>query len=271
MRRALVVAIVCAAAAQADPKHPNPFLSQAKSFFSQGDGEKCLKRLIQAGEKWKHNDKRDRAEIELYGGMCGYLTGEQQAAEVSFQRALKVDPKITLPPDAGAGIENLWAKVTGKPVVASATAAADKPKKDDAKPKKDEPAPASQPPPQKKVAAVEDPFGPSGSPPPPQPYVAPVATAPVATETQESEAKPGRSFLVPIILGVGAVGAGIGGTLLGVQAKGLQTTYNSAMTFQSDADRIKPQAQNEALIANICFAAAGALVIGALAMILFGS
>jgi hypothetical protein len=269
MRRALVLVIVCAAAAQADPKHPNPFLSQAKAFFSQGDGEKCLKRLIQAGEKWKHNDKHDRAEIELYGGMCGYLTGEQQAAEVSFQRALKMDPKITLPPDAGAGIEGLWAKVTGKPVpMSGATATAEKPKKEDAKAKAGDAAASP-----KRVSAADDPYAstPNAPPPPPQPYVDPSATARIGTETQAPQAKQGRSFLVPIIFGVAAVGAGVTGAVLGLQAKGLQATYNSPMTFQSDADAIRPQAQNQALIANICFAAAGALVLGALALIIFGS
>src|SRR5689334_5125731 len=109
MRRALVLAVFGAAAAWADAKHPNPFLSQAKVFATQGEGDKCLKRLIQAEQKWRYNDKKDRAEIEMYGGICGYLVGETQAAEVSFKNALKIDPKIDLPKDLGPGVEGLWA------------------------------------------------------------------------------------------------------------------------------------------------------------------
>ena len=107
MRRALVVAAALSATqAWADAKHPNPFLSQAKVFATQGEGDKCLKRLIQAEAKWKWNDKKDRAEIEMYGGICGYLVGETQAAEVSFKNAVKIDPKVELPKDLGPGIEN---------------------------------------------------------------------------------------------------------------------------------------------------------------------
>src|SRR5438128_9954657 len=117
MRRALfLVAFSAAAVAWADAKHPNPFLSQAKVFATQGEGDKCLKRLIQAEQKWKYNDKRDRSEIEMYGGICGYLVGETQAAEVSFKNAVKIDPAIELPRDLGPGIEGVWAKATGKSV-----------------------------------------------------------------------------------------------------------------------------------------------------------
>ncbi|MBL8955183.1 MAG: hypothetical protein JNK82_30680, partial [Myxococcaceae bacterium] len=47
MRRALatVAVFLFGGAAWADAKHPNPFLSQAKVFATQGEGDKCLKRL----------------------------------------------------------------------------------------------------------------------------------------------------------------------------------------------------------------------------------
>jgi hypothetical protein len=264
MRRALLLAAVFSMAAWADKKHPNPFLSQAKAFFTQGDGDKCLKRLLQAGEKWKHNDKHDLADIELYGGMCGYLTGEQQAAEVSFQRAFKLDPKIALPADAGAGIEGLWAKVTGKPVpIASGSpppAQPDKPvKKDDSKAGKQETAQAAPP-----------------APPPPYTDTSSKTGArtierpeeePVVVSTSPSK---GRSFVLPVVLGVGAIGAGVAGLALGLTAKGLQNQYNSPDTFQSQAAMIKGPATTDALVANILFAAAGALLIGTLAILIFG-
>jgi hypothetical protein len=269
MRRALVLAVVgLSAVAWADKKHPNPFLSQAKAFFSQGDGEKCLKRLIQAGDKWKHNDKHDLADIELYGGMCGYLTGEQQAAEVSFQRALKLDPKITLPPDAGAGIEGLWAKVTGKPVpiASSAPPPQEKPKKDEAKPKQAEPAPPPAPP---GPPASEKKSDVARNDAPVDQRLTPAPQDDVRISDEATQPKKGRNIIVPVVLGVGAVASGVVGIVLGLQAKSLQTQYNDAATFQADADKIKPQAQTDALVTNILFAAAGALLVGAIAILIF--
>ena len=108
----LVVTLISSSVALADAKHPNPFLSQSKVFFSQGEGDKCLKRLVQA-EKWKFNDRKDRAEIEMFGGMCVYLQGETQAAEVSFKRAVEYYPKVELPSDATPGIAAAWVKATG--------------------------------------------------------------------------------------------------------------------------------------------------------------
>jgi hypothetical protein len=271
MRRALcVLAVVTAATAWADKKHPNPFLSQAKAFFTQGDGDKCLKRLLQASDKWKHNDKHDMAEIELYGGMCGYLTGEQQAAEVSFQRALQYDPKIQLPADAGAGIENLWAKVTGKPVPISSS----KPQEKQAE-KTPEKQPDRKEAKDTKVAQAPPPNEP---PPPPKPYVAENKMTPdqqldaqLNAEASSYTPKKSRSFAVPVVLGVGAIGAGIAGIVLGLQAKSLQNEYNDPNTFQMRADSIRGPAQTDALVTNILFAAAGALLIGTIAILVFGS
>ncbi len=128
MKRVLVLIVVAGAEASfADAKHPNPFLSQAKAFFAQGDGDKCLKRLIQAEQKWKHNDKHDRADIELYGGMCGYLMASSRRPKSTSATRLQAGSEDhAASSDAGAGIENLWAKVTGKPapVASSATPAA---------------------------------------------------------------------------------------------------------------------------------------------------
>lgn len=239
--------------AWADAKHPNPFLSQAKVFATQGEGDKCLKRLIQAEQKWKYNDKRDRAEIEMYGGICGYLVGETQAAEVSFKNAVKIDPKIELPKDLGPGIEGLWAKSTGKvaPIASSPP------------PEKKEPA--------KKVAEAAPAAAPA--PPPPQ-RVQPRVKEQTADEkldaqiSEEARApvaeSKGRSLVGPVVFGVLGVGAGVSGIVLGLQAKSHEATFKSPDTFYSDAQRIGAQAKTEALVTNILFAAGGALLIAAL-------
>ena len=262
MRRALVVAAaLVATTAWGDAKHPNPFLSQAKVFATQGEGDKCLKRLIQAEQKWKHNDKKDRAEIELYGGICGYLTGETQAAEVSFKNAVKIDPKLELPKDLGPGIEQLWTKATRK----SAPLAAGNPppaaaKKEDPKPRVAEAAPAPKrddapPPPVAPAAQKERKLTPDEQ--------LDRQLSAEASATAPPEAK-SRNIVVPVVLGIGAVGAGVGAVILGLQAKSHERQYQSLDTFYSDAQAIGAQARTEALVTNILFAAAGALLLGAL-------
>lgn len=269
MRRALLLAAAfgATATAWADAKRPNPFLSQAKVFATQGEGDKCLKRLIQAEQKWKHNDKKDRAEIEMYGGICGYLVGETQAAAVSFKNAVKIDPKIELPRELGPGIEALWAKSTGKSVlIASAPPPPDK-KEPGKKPPEKAPEPAPPPP----GAKYE----------PPLPRAPPgerKLTADEKLEQQlaaEASAPPpetakSRSLALPIAFGVAAVGAGAGGLVLGLQAKSHEAQFKSLDTYYSDAQRIGAQAKTEALVTNILFAAAGALVLGAILSLVLG-
>jgi len=276
MRRALgltAVSLLFGGAALADAKHPNPFLSQAKVFASQGEGDKCLKRLIQAEQKWRWNDKKDRAEIEMYGGICGYLIGETQAAEVSFKNAVKIDPKLELPKDLGPGIEGLWVKATGKAVPLSTGATA---RKEDP-PKKTEP-----PPPAKTEPVVKNE--------PPPPPIAPAANdrkkeltadqkleQQLAAEANAANAPPavekkgGRSVVLPVILAIAGVGAGGVGIFMGLQAKQHEAQFKSLDTFYSDAQMFKSQAQTEALLTNILLPAAGVLIVGALlAFILSG-
>lgn len=237
-------------------------------FAAQGEGDKCLKRLLQAEQKWRYNDKKDRAEIEMYGGICGYLVGETQAAEVSFKNAVKIDPKLELPKELGPGIEGLWTKSTGK-AVAGSTGAPPATKKDEPKPKIAETAPPKKdepPPPPVAPAAQKD---------------APVREKPLTADEKleqqlsaEASAPPekkGRNVVVPVLFGVGAVGAGVGGVILGMQAQSHAATSNSPDTFYSDAQRLGSQAKTEALVTNVLFAAAGALAIAAVIALLVSS
>lgn len=256
---------VCSAtAAWADAKHPNPFLSQAKAFAQQGEGDKCLKRLLQAEQKWRYNDKKDKAEIELFGGICGYLVGETQAAEVSFKNAVKIDPKVALPSDLGPGIENIWVRATGK-TAPPPTGAPPPPEKKD--PNAGKPAVAAAKP-------VEKPAEAPPPPPPPMKSDAPVASRPLEPADapnlrDDLTPKKGRAVAVPVVLGVAAVGAGAAGLVLGLQAKAHESQFKSPDTFQSDADKLGSQARTEALVTNVMFAAAGALAITAIAVLVF--
>lgn len=262
MRRALwLLGVVVPAVASADAKHPNPFLSQAKVFATQGEGDKCLKRLLQAEQKWKYNDKKDRAEIELYGGICGYLIGETQAAEVSFKNAVKIYPKIELPKDLGPGVEQLWAKATGKAAPIASTPP---------------PAPAKEDKP--KVAETAPPPKKEEAPPPPAPVVPQkkaeesdrAAYAETETSTPVASEPKGRNIVLPIVFGVGAVGAGVGGLVMGLQAKSHEAQFKSLDTYYSDAQAFASQARTEALLTNILFAAAGALLIATIVAFIIG-
>jgi len=269
MRRALfLAAALFASAALADAKHQNPFLSQAKVFATQGEGDKCLKRLIQAEQKWKFNDKKDRAEIELFGGICGYLVGETQAAEVSFKNAVKIDPKIELPKDFGPGIEQLWAKATGKAVPSAGSAAVAEKEKPG---KKEKPVEAAPPP----VAKNVPPPPPKAEPlPPPKPRA---MTADEKLDQQISEEanapmpeKKSRSLVLPVIFGIAGVGAGVSGIVLGLQAKSHEAQFKNLDTFYSDAQTAGNAARTEALVTNIMFAAAGVLLVAAIITIIAG-
>lgn len=276
MRRALglavMLAITTSPAAWADAKHPNPFLSQAKVFASQGEGDKCLKRLIQAEQKWKWNDKKDRAEIELYGGICGYLIGETQAAEVSFKNALKVDPKIELPRDLGPGIEGLWVKATGKsvPLASGSPPPAKKddvPKKGDPPPSKVEPVAKNEPPPPPTAPAANDRKKELTADQKLEQQLAAEANAPPVVEKRGG----GRSVVLPVILAIAGVGAGGVGVFMGLQAKQHEAQFKSLDTYYSDAMTLASQARTEALLTNILLPVAGVLVVGALlAFILSG-
>jgi hypothetical protein len=268
MRPALFAMAFVAASAWADAKHPNPFLSQAKAFFASQDGEKCLKRLLQADQKWKHNDKKDRAEIELYGGLCGYLIGETQAAEVSFKNAIKIDPKLNLPPDVGPGIETLWVKATGKAPAGAGTGkdngkvAAKAP--DQTKPPEKQPDNPPPPPPPKKeepVVARND---------TPQKTVLTPEERPQVEQELQPKKKSGRNVVVPVILGAAAIGAATAGIIFGLQAKSLEAQFKDPMTFYMTANTdIAPRARMDALLANILFGSAGALAIAGLCVLLF--
>lgn len=273
---AVVVALV-ACVAVANPKHPNPFLSQAKVFFAQGDGEKCLKRAVQA-EKWKFNDKKDKAEMELYGGLCACLTGDTAAAEVSFKRAVKLNPKVALPADINLVMAQTWSKATGKKVKGMPTA----PVKANAE------VATAAPEPTEPVVAPTAASTSSATETTSAAEVAPVAQARRAPEAKETRLTPdlrddgappivetttvkkGKPVVAPVLLGIGALASAGVATYFGLTAKSLNTQFNDPNTFQADADRIGGQAKTYALITNIGFGLAGAFALSALAVLIFG-
>jgi hypothetical protein len=214
----------------------NPFLSQAKLLHQGLDFEKCIKRLEQAS-RWD-NSPAQLAEIELYSGLCTFGLGDSRSASEHFELALKLQPDLTLPPLVGPKVTSLFnrarAKITKEAVqVAAEPAKAEPPPKaTNPEPVEAKPAPAPAP----AAAIVEAP--------PPEPKR--------------------RHIALPLILGgVSLVSAGLA-TYFGVTAKSLETSTHDSTAFESDSIAWAHQASTNALLANVFWAAAGAVLVAAI-------
>ncbi len=211
---------------------PNPYLAQAKVLHQGLEFEKCLKRLEQA-TRWD-NSKEQLAEIELYAGLCQFGLGDQLGATEHFEMGLKISPKLVPPPMVGPKVSALFQKAQAKvlPRVDSETPSLAAP-------------PEETPPPQpKRVELV----------PAPEP-VAPV-------EIHQEPPKRGRHLVAPLaVLGVSAAAA-IVAIVFGAQAKSYESQANAGM-FESDSIAWGATARTDALVANVCWAVAGAALIAA--------
>jgi hypothetical protein len=214
---------------------PNPYLSQAKVLHQGLDFEKCLKRLQQA-TRWE-NSNEQLAEIELYSGLCQFGLGHERDANEHFEMGLKIDPKLALPPLVGPKISALFQKAQAKvlPRVASQTPSAPPP----------EPPP---PPPPKKVELTPE----------------PAPAAPVEpVELHQEAPKHERHVVAPLaVLGVSAAAAVVA-IVFGAQAKSYESKANAGM-FESDSITWGATARTDALVANVCWAVAGAALIAAI-------
>jgi len=209
---------------------PNPFLLQAKVFQQSLEFEKCLKRLENAA-RWKDTTDAERAEIELYQGLCRLGLGREGDAEQHFQRALRLDPAVALPPLTSPRVERLFDKARATTGI-----------------------PAPLP--------IEEPAAP-----PPAPSLVPAAAPPTPPPEPVVEAqKPVRLGLPLGIAGLSA-GALIAAAALGTQAQGLAAQSKGAL-FASDAFSLGRDAQTFALGANVLYAVAGAALVTAIIVFL---
>jgi hypothetical protein len=83
--------------------------------------------------------------------------------------------------------------------------------------------------------------------------------------------KKGPNVVVPVILGVLGIGSGVAAAVFGLQAKSAEATYKSTNTFFSDAQSAASTAKTDALLTNIMFAVGGALLVAAIATLIFSS
>ncbi len=212
----------------APPHEPNPFLLQAKVLQQSLEFEKCLKRLDNAG-KWKETTDAERAEIELYFGLCKLGLGREREAEQHIERALKLNPALTLPPLSGPRVEKVFENARARAGVAA-------------------PTPAAEPdlPPAATPALVPD-----APPPSPPPVV---------------EAKPVR-LGPPIALAAVSAASLAAALVLGAQAQSVAAESRGA-GFASDAVSLGQQANTFALGANVLYAVAGAALVACIVLLI---
>lgn len=84
-------------------------LDAAKKHHDAFEFDKCIKVLERApGLKLS---QRDRAEVELYFGLCRFNLGQDQRAESHFELALRLQPDLELPAMSSPKIEAMWGRL----------------------------------------------------------------------------------------------------------------------------------------------------------------
>lgn len=225
---------------------PNPYLAQAKVFFQGGDYKQCLKRIEQA-QKWD-SSVEEQVDVAIYSGLCNFQLRKTREAETDFKLALQLDAHAKLPPLTSPK--------------AAALFEAQRPKE----PQREE----------KAAAVVEEP-PPATAPPPPSSEPSrvlparsePQDPAPDVSEAVAVEPSPRRVPVGGIVTSGLALGALTTGLFFGLNTVSLDGRSKQA-EFQSDAVMLRRDAGGSALIANIAWVAAGALLVTAVVLFIVG-
>lgn len=242
MTRSIAAALFLLSASALAAGQPNPYLSQARVFYQGLEYEKCLARLDQAA-KW-NSEPAEEVEVQLYFGLCNFNMGNMDEAKRRFELALKLDPKLQLPPYTSPRIAQIFEQSREKVAARQKPPAEEKPAVVEKKPEEKKPE-------ETKVAVADTPKKVELTPPP-------------SDERTDIVEQPSgeKSLVVPIVLGGTAALAAGAGAFLGVQAKAAETEANIAR-FESEAFAATNRAQSNAMLANVAFGLAGAAVIGA--------
>jgi hypothetical protein len=207
------------------------YLSNAKVLFQGLEYEKCIRRL----QKTESLDATvsERAEIQLYLGLCQAGRGDLATALTHFRTARALDASLKLPPGLGPKTTQLFESAR------QATTAAEEPVID---------APR----------VVEAP--PAEAPAPPQLVPAQIASAPLSLVTPP-EPEHGPRWVGHALVGIGAASLGTA-IFFGVSAKSSIATAQRAQ-FDSEMAAASARGVRDAQIANACFIGAGVAAAGA--------
>ena len=215
----------------------NLYLFEAKALYQGLDYERALARLTQAAA-WKGNTTQDEVEISLYSGLCNYNLGEKENASRYFVKALKRNRRVRLPPGTSPRIVSEFRALRAK-----------------------------RPPLTKEeLAAQSD-----------APLAAPSQVALNPKQGTDlslvpAPEEPERSHLPSILVGSAAVASAGVATYFAVEAKSFEAKANGnvSTTTYAQAQSYGATARRDARNANIGFAVAGGLAIGALVTFLTG-
>lgn len=218
----------------------NP-LSIARAHYDAFAFDKCVKVL----ERTPGSDlpAKDRAQIELYLGLCRFNLGQDVQAERHFVQSLTIQPDLDLPPLTSPKIEAVWGRVRRQlklDVVAQPTPPSD------ARSTRDPPRDGGSTAGQTAKSDVTQPRDASAD--------GGVATTP---------AVPQRSFVVPIVFASVGLAASAFGLIFGIQAREQQVAAMEAR-FQMERILAVERAQQNALLANIAWSVAAGCALVAL-------
>lgn len=88
---------------------PPAGLDEAKKLHDAFQFDACIKVLERApGQKLS---QRERAEVELYFGLCRFNLGQDKRAESHFELALRLQSDLELPAMTSPKIEAVWGRI----------------------------------------------------------------------------------------------------------------------------------------------------------------
>lgn len=253
------------------------FVTAASRLFENLEYERALDQLGNAKKYAKTAD--EQTEVALYEGVVLLELGRNDDARAALQTALYLSPDAKVPvkvsPKVLAQVEAIRAQV--KRDLAPILARREEEEREKERKRKAaeeaarlakaaelvKPPPPKEEQPKPPVVVKRDTPKVEEPPPPvlePQPSVE--EPKPVVTAEPPAPRKKGAPIVALVFL-AGTAGAGITAAIFGSQSKGLVMQAEAAM-WQAETQMALQDAQGKATLANVLFAATGALALGAL-------
>ncbi len=212
-------------------------VAQAKAFYHALDFEKCLKRLKRANADTLTAE--ELSEVELFTGLCQSGLSDNPQIRFHFQRALKLNPGVTLPAGTSPKVINLF-EAERRALGMSSAKVVEVEKSRPPEPILEEPSAVAAP----TLVPREFPAAPGYLP--------------------EVHQTPAGNKLVPGIFAGVTVAAVATAVVFGMQAQSAEREARDAH-FDTDRVRLNEQANTRAQTANLFFI--GAAVTGAAALV----
>ena len=215
-------------AVSAGAAEPGSALARVRASYADLDFEGCVRVLDRDVQRWMV--AADRAQYELYAGLCHASLGHMGESVAHFDALLALEPDATLPPQTSPKIVALFVELAARRATRVPSTSSDAPRREPA-------------------------------------HVSPLQSAllprPGATVLRRARAP------VWVSAGVGLAATSVG-VYSGARAKSLERDANRAGIFESERQRLGDAAQRDATLANIAWgtAALSAIATGVLFVLL---